>query len=156
MTSPTTPIHRAAAQIKVFCDKGAERKIRDEERKSLKKKQKNTTFVVHPNDIKGMISTGRKFDIVYFRTLEDTSTTPIYFTPDSSNSIADPMVRDPKLVELWLKSDFFRHFSNHDKGQVKYLSKMNPRELIFMINKEITKAWKMIEIFDFKNSKPKI
>lgn len=99
MTSPTTPIHRAAAQIKVFCDKGAERKIRDEERKSLKKKQKNTTFVVHPNDIKGMISTGRKFDIVYFRTLEDTSTTPIYFTPDSSNSIADPMVR------LTLKDD---------------------------------------------------
>ncbi|CAJ0967803.1 unnamed protein product [Ranitomeya imitator] len=34
------PIHRAYCQIKVFCDKGAERKIRDEERKQSKRKGK--------------------------------------------------------------------------------------------------------------------
>nr|XP_015213300.1 PREDICTED: grainyhead-like protein 2 homolog [Lepisosteus oculatus] len=34
------PIHRAFSQIKVFCDKGAERKIRDEERKQNRKKTK--------------------------------------------------------------------------------------------------------------------
>ncbi|KAG7271482.1 hypothetical protein CRUP_018516 [Coryphaenoides rupestris] len=34
------PIHRAYCQIKVFCDKGAERKIRDEERKQSRRKSK--------------------------------------------------------------------------------------------------------------------
>uniref|UniRef100_A0A8C6S8W8 Grainyhead-like transcription factor 1 n=1 Tax=Neogobius melanostomus TaxID=47308 RepID=A0A8C6S8W8_9GOBI len=34
------PIHRAFCQIKVFCDKGAERKIRDEERKQSRRKGK--------------------------------------------------------------------------------------------------------------------
>ena len=32
------PVHRGLTQIKVFCDKGAERKIRDEERKAIRKK----------------------------------------------------------------------------------------------------------------------
>nr|XP_060503159.1 grainyhead-like protein 1 homolog [Panthera onca] len=36
------PVHRAYCQIKVFCDKGAERKIRDEERKQSKRKGKCT------------------------------------------------------------------------------------------------------------------
>lgn len=31
-------LHRAYCQIKVFCDKGAERKIRDEERKTMRRK----------------------------------------------------------------------------------------------------------------------
>uniref|UniRef100_A0A672KER3 Grainyhead-like protein 1 homolog n=1 Tax=Sinocyclocheilus grahami TaxID=75366 RepID=A0A672KER3_SINGR len=37
------PIHRAYCQIKVFCDKGAERKIRDEERKQSRRKGKYLT-----------------------------------------------------------------------------------------------------------------
>jgi len=37
----TDPIHRGICQLKVFCDKGAERKIRDEGRKAAKKAQKN-------------------------------------------------------------------------------------------------------------------
>jgi len=39
------PIHRGICQLKVFCDKGAERKIRDEGRKATKKVQKNLTKV---------------------------------------------------------------------------------------------------------------
>ena len=38
-TSSRVPLHRAYAQIKVFCDKGAERKTRDEERRLTKRKQ---------------------------------------------------------------------------------------------------------------------
>uniref|UniRef100_A0A671VC71 Grainyhead like transcription factor 3 n=1 Tax=Sparus aurata TaxID=8175 RepID=A0A671VC71_SPAAU len=34
-------IHRAACQVKIFCDKGAERKMRDEERKRSKRRGKN-------------------------------------------------------------------------------------------------------------------
>ena len=38
-TNNRCPIHRGYAQIKVFCDKGAERKTRDEDRRLLKRKQ---------------------------------------------------------------------------------------------------------------------
>ena len=41
-TRSNKPIHRAYCQIKVFCDKGAERKIRDEERKQSRRKGKAT------------------------------------------------------------------------------------------------------------------
>ncbi|CAG2171536.1 unnamed protein product, partial [Oppiella nova] len=34
----STPVHRGYVQIKVFCDKGAERKTRDEERRAAKRK----------------------------------------------------------------------------------------------------------------------
>ena len=34
--------HRGYCQIKVFCDKGAERKARDEERRANKRKMNNT------------------------------------------------------------------------------------------------------------------
>jgi transcription factor CP2-like protein len=42
--NPGTPVyHRAYCQIKVFCDKGAERKARDEERRSNKRKANNSS-----------------------------------------------------------------------------------------------------------------
>ena len=42
--SPGTPVyHRGYCQIKVFCDKGAERKARDEERRSNKRKANNSS-----------------------------------------------------------------------------------------------------------------
>jgi len=40
MDRSVDPIHRGTCQLKVFCDKGAERKIRDEGRKAAKKAQK--------------------------------------------------------------------------------------------------------------------
>lgn len=40
MDRKVEPIHRGLCQLKVFCDKGAERKIRDEGRKAAKKAQK--------------------------------------------------------------------------------------------------------------------
>jgi hypothetical protein len=55
-TQKSAPIHRAACQIKVFCDKGAERKIRDEERKALRKKQKTGQYtMLQSQDLKGLI-----------------------------------------------------------------------------------------------------
>ena len=53
-TQRQSPIHRAACQIKVFCDKGAERKIRDEERKALRKKNKSGQYaLLQSPEIKG-------------------------------------------------------------------------------------------------------
>ncbi|CAG5114016.1 Oidioi.mRNA.OKI2018_I69.chr2.g8100.t1.cds [Oikopleura dioica] len=90
---PDEPIHRGACQIKVFCDKGAERKIRDEERKALRKRQKSGQYtMLQPQDVKGSImSTGRKHDIVYYRTMHDTSINPVYFQPEISNSAVETM-----------------------------------------------------------------
>ncbi|KAG2468056.1 GRHL1 protein, partial [Polypterus senegalus] len=78
------PIHRAYCQIKVFCDKGAERKIRDEERKQSKRKGKCpdlsspiSTF----SDVKMPIITKRT-DITVFKPMSDLETQPVLFIPD--------------------------------------------------------------------------
>ncbi|KFP07685.1 Grainyhead-like 2, partial [Calypte anna] len=69
------PIHRAYCQIKVFCDKGAERKIRDEERKQNRKKGK----------AEGKLSAlplQKKSDITFFKTMADLDSQPVLFIPD--------------------------------------------------------------------------
>jgi transcription factor CP2-like protein len=73
---PNCPIfHRAYCQIKVFCDKGAERKTRDEERRAAKRK---------------LTATGRKkLDEMYhsqcdrseFYSMSDLGKPPVLFTP---------------------------------------------------------------------------
>ncbi|KAM4725418.1 grainyhead-like transcription factor 2b isoform 1-T1 [Anableps anableps] len=70
------PLHRAYSQIKVFCDKGAERKIRDEERKLLRKKSKGKDGGV------GVITIPKKSDITYFKTMTDLEAQPVLFIPD--------------------------------------------------------------------------
>ncbi|XP_005728555.1 grainyhead-like transcription factor 2b isoform X2 [Pundamilia nyererei] len=70
------PLHRAYSQIKVFCDKGAERKIRDEERKLLRKKSKGKDGGV------GVISATKKSDTTYFKTMTDLDAQPVLFIPD--------------------------------------------------------------------------
>ncbi|XP_073424312.1 grainyhead-like protein 1 homolog isoform X2 [Dendrobates tinctorius] len=68
------PIHRAYCQIKVFCDKGAERKIRDEERKQSKRKV---------TDVKGaLLPSHKRTDITVFRPMQDLDTQPVLFIPD--------------------------------------------------------------------------
>lgn len=70
------PLHRAYLQIKVFCDKGAERKIRDEERKLFRKKAKGKDGGV------GVISVPKKSDTTYFKTMTDLEAQPVLFIPD--------------------------------------------------------------------------
>jgi len=68
--------HRGYAQIKVFCDKGAERKARDEERRANKRKMNNS-------------SGKRRLDEMYhpalerseFYAMQDTHKPPVLFTP---------------------------------------------------------------------------
>lgn len=70
------PIHRAFAQIKVFCDKGAERKLRDEEKKQLRKrmKGKNGSF--------GPTSPIKRADNTLLKTMIDLDSQPVLFIPD--------------------------------------------------------------------------
>ncbi|XP_068093839.1 grainyhead-like protein 2 homolog [Hyperolius riggenbachi] len=82
------PIHRAYCQIKVFCDKGAERKIRDEERKQNRKKVKpQTASAQAPSsnsspESKLAVPPLKKSDITYFKTMSDLDSQPVLFIPD--------------------------------------------------------------------------
>uniref|UniRef100_A0A8C3SLW3 Grh/CP2 DB domain-containing protein n=2 Tax=Chelydra serpentina TaxID=8475 RepID=A0A8C3SLW3_CHESE len=80
------PIHRAYCQIKVFCDKGAERKIRDEERKQNRKKGKGqASHASCNNSAEGKLSAlplQKKSDITYFKTMTDLDSQPVLFIPD--------------------------------------------------------------------------
>ncbi|XP_048452281.1 grainyhead-like protein 2 homolog [Rhincodon typus] len=80
------PIHRAYCQIKVFCDKGAERKIRDEERKQNRKKGKTagTANQVNPSS-EGKLSNAalqKRSDATFFKTMTDLESQPVLFIPD--------------------------------------------------------------------------
>ncbi|XP_065144472.1 grainyhead-like protein 1 homolog isoform X3 [Paramisgurnus dabryanus] len=79
------PIHRAYCQIKVFCDKGAERKIRDEERKQSRRKGKcpevNPPLGNFGADVKVPLLHKRS-DITIFKTMTDFETQPVLFIPD--------------------------------------------------------------------------
>lgn len=70
------PLHRAYSQIKVFCDKGAERKIRDEERKLYRKKSKGKDGGT------GVITVQKKSDTTFFKTMTDLEAQPVLFIPD--------------------------------------------------------------------------
>ncbi|XP_066530640.1 grainyhead-like transcription factor 2b [Hoplias malabaricus] len=70
------PLHRAYCQIKVFCDKGAERKIRDEERKQNRKKTKGKETGA------GAVSHPKKSDSTLFKTMTDLDAQPVLFIPD--------------------------------------------------------------------------
>uniref|UniRef100_A0A3B5LH04 Grh/CP2 DB domain-containing protein n=1 Tax=Xiphophorus couchianus TaxID=32473 RepID=A0A3B5LH04_9TELE len=75
------PIHRAFCQIKVFCDKGAERKIRDEERKQSRRKGKVQDLSLAFPDVKVPLLQKRN-DVTIFKTLGDLETQPVLFIPD--------------------------------------------------------------------------
>ncbi|KAJ8407032.1 hypothetical protein AAFF_G00293080 [Aldrovandia affinis] len=80
------PLHRAYSQIKVFCDKGAERKIRDEERKQIRKKAKGPTCTGQYANGKdgglGVVPLLKKSDITYFKIMTDLDSQPVLFIPD--------------------------------------------------------------------------
>ncbi|XP_023663946.1 grainyhead-like protein 1 homolog isoform X2 [Paramormyrops kingsleyae] len=79
------PIHRACCQIKVFCDKGAERKIRDEERKQTRRKGKcvdlNTNLSSYV-DVKMPTLLHKRSDVTTFKVMTDFDTQPVLFIPD--------------------------------------------------------------------------
>ncbi|KAM6973591.1 grainyhead-like protein 1 homolog isoform 2-T2 [Aplochiton taeniatus] len=78
------PIHRAFCQIKVFCDKGAERKIRDEERKQSRRKGKCTDSNANLAgyvDVKVPLPQKRN-DYTIFKMMTDFETQPVLFIPD--------------------------------------------------------------------------
>ncbi|XP_075764727.1 grainyhead-like protein 3 homolog isoform X3 [Pelodiscus sinensis] len=73
-------VHRAVCQIKIFCDKGAERKMRDDERKQFRRKGK---CLDSGNGVKGCLLTGfRGNEITFLRPEMDLETQPVLFIPN--------------------------------------------------------------------------
>ncbi|XP_061571934.1 grainyhead-like protein 2 homolog [Cololabis saira] len=70
------PIHRAFTQIKVFCDKGAERKLRDEEKKQLRKRTKGKSGSSGPTP------PIMRSDSTLLRSALDLDSQPVLFIPD--------------------------------------------------------------------------
>ncbi|XP_008305058.1 grainyhead-like protein 3 homolog [Stegastes partitus] len=89
-------IHRAACQVKIFCDKGAERKMRDEERKRSKRRGKNTNDA---NANKSLVSSSISTECTFFQTLEDHITQPVLFIPDSHYSSLQRMATPMDEIE---------------------------------------------------------
>ncbi|XP_055323114.1 protein grainyhead isoform X2 [Sitodiplosis mosellana] len=96
--------HRGYCQIKVFCDKGAERKTRDEERRAAKRK---------------MTATGRKkLDELYhpvtdrseFYAMQDVAKPPVLFTPSEDIE---------KLSGMDLQSFYAHEGEINSNGEVK-------------------------------------
>ncbi|XP_072134624.1 grainyhead-like protein 1 homolog isoform X1 [Mobula birostris] len=85
-TRSNKPVHRAYCQIKVFCDKGAERKIRDEERKQSRKKSKsndNSSHLSTLHDAKiPLIPNHKQMEATVFKSIPDLVTQPVLFIPD--------------------------------------------------------------------------
>ncbi|KAM9851528.1 grainyhead-like protein 2 homolog isoform 2-T2 [Aulostomus maculatus] len=75
--SYSRPIHRAFSQIKVFCDKGAERKLRDEEKKQQQLRKRRGK-----NGRLGPTPPIKSPDSKLFKTKTDLDTQPILFIPD--------------------------------------------------------------------------
>lgn len=100
-----TPVHRGYCQIKVFCDKGAERKTRDEERRAAKRKLNATDG---RKKIEEMYH--QSCDRSEFYSMSDLNKPPVLFTPNEDadkvagmdlNFYTGPMmaVDDPTCAE---------------------------------------------------------
>ncbi|KAJ0000075.1 hypothetical protein NQD34_011917 [Periophthalmus magnuspinnatus] len=73
------PIHRAFTEIKVFCDKGAERKLRDEEKSSSEKGQRvkcKSGSCMSQSPVK-------RSDTTLFKSEQDLDSQPVLFIPDA-------------------------------------------------------------------------
>ncbi|KAF8785141.1 grainyhead-like protein 1 homolog isoform X4 [Argiope bruennichi] len=80
-----TPYHRGYCQIKVFCDKGAERKTRDEERRAAKRKLSNAAGGEASVTFPGRKKLDEMFhlpcDRSEFYSMSDLLKPPVLFTP---------------------------------------------------------------------------
>ncbi|KPP66624.1 grainyhead-like protein 3-like [Scleropages formosus] len=76
-------IHRAACQVKVFCDKGAERKMRDEERKRAKRRVKGAdSSHSGPANKQSVVSSSIGGDCTYLKSVDDLVAVPVLFIPE--------------------------------------------------------------------------
>ncbi|GAA6213441.1 grainyhead-like protein 3 homolog [Lates japonicus] len=103
-------IHRAACQVKIFCDKGAERKMRDEERKRSKRRGKSSNDA---NTNKSLVSSSMGSDCTFFQTLDDHVTQPVLFIPETHLSSLQRMAAPMDEIE---RSSMKRLYPDRDQN----------------------------------------
>ncbi|KAI5640558.1 CP2 transcription factor domain-containing protein [Phthorimaea operculella] len=124
----TQVYHRGYCQIKVFCDKGAERKTRDEERRAAKRKMSATNR--------------KKLDEIYhpvterseFYTMADMAKPPVLFSPaEDIDKLAGMDIQgfyghDESLAEAHLKgaSPFLLHAAKPQAPALKFHNHFPP------------------------------
>ncbi|XP_038563307.1 grainyhead-like protein 3 homolog [Micropterus salmoides] len=101
-------LHRAACQVKIFCDKGAERKMRDEERKRSKRRGKNDA-----NTNKSLVTSSMGSDCTFFQTLDDHVTQPVLFIPETHLSCLQRIATPMDEIE---RSSMKRSYQDRDKN----------------------------------------
>uniref|UniRef100_A0A8C4HXS8 Grainyhead like transcription factor 1 n=1 Tax=Dicentrarchus labrax TaxID=13489 RepID=A0A8C4HXS8_DICLA len=141
------PIHRAYCQIKVFCDKGAERKIRDEERKQSRRKGKvaelnpGLAFV----DVKVPVLQKRN-DVTIFKMMNDFETQPVLFIPDIHFSTFQRHVSAPSPTHTTLNTISTKRLPFSDEEFASPPNKMprveEPKKVLLYVRKETE------EVFD--------
>ncbi|XP_040916584.1 grainyhead-like protein 3 homolog [Toxotes jaculatrix] len=102
-------IHRAACQVKIFCDKGAERKMRDEERKRSKRRGKNVNDPAN----KSLVTSSMGLDCTFFQTLDDHITQPVLFIPEAHLSSLQRMAAPMDDIE---RSSLKRLYPDRDQN----------------------------------------
>ncbi|KFQ44122.1 Grainyhead-like 2, partial [Nestor notabilis] len=140
------PIHRAYCQIKVFCDKGAERKIRDEERKQNRKKGKGQASQASCNNSEGKLSAlplQKKSDITFFKTMADLDSQPVLFIPDvhfgNLQRTGVQMIENPGVIG---------QPSNHKEGITELIKVLVQVNLPFFVSVLLYVRKETDEVFD--------
>ncbi|KAG7265759.1 hypothetical protein CRUP_014509 [Coryphaenoides rupestris] len=117
-------LHRAACQIKIFCDKGAERKMRDEERKRTKRRGK---LASETSANKGLVSSSMGADCTFFKSIEDHVSQPVLFIPETHLStmqrggVTTPLTTLDEIERSSLKRSY------QDRGDQGSMPSKHPR-----------------------------
>ncbi|KAM3595108.1 uncharacterized protein V6R79_018185 [Siganus canaliculatus] len=120
-------LHRAACQVKIFCDKGAERKMRDEERKRSKRRGKNDA------NTKSVVSSSMGSDYTFFQTLDDHVTQPVLFIPETHLSSLQRMA--PPMDEIE-RSSLKRMYQDRDQNSSppsKQVRREDPQRVLLYV-----------------------
>ncbi|KAM9708155.1 grainyhead-like protein 3 homolog [Menidia menidia] len=122
-------IHRAACQIKIFCDKGAERKMRDEERKKSKRRGKNMSDASTKPLMNGSIGTEHTF----FKTLEDHITPPVLFIPQTHFSSLQRIVTPKDETERNCMKRLYPDRDQNNSPPNKQARKEDPQRVLLYV-----------------------
>ncbi|XP_034144301.1 grainyhead-like protein 3 homolog [Esox lucius] len=96
-------IHRAACQAKIFSDKGAERKMKDEDRRRSQRSRGKTVVLNNTGRSSGSVGSGSTF----LKTLDDHVSYPVLFIPKThlSNAMSPPTTSE-EVEKTSLKRPF--------------------------------------------------
>ncbi|CAL9687222.1 unnamed protein product [Knipowitschia caucasica] len=119
-------IHRAACQVKIFCDKGAERKMRDEERKRSKRRTKS----VDANANKAAL--GSSAESTLLQTLDDHITVPVLFIPDTHLSSLRVLAAPVDESERGILKRLYPDRGDCSSAPSKLARQEDPRVLLYV------------------------